>query len=408
MSNDREHDDNGFNFDNFESDAFENGFEDSSFEEHDHNGHEEHGEHGDHFHENVHESDHEEHEGNGYEEHGEHGDHFHENVHEEHDDDKKRKKEKKKKSSSTGIKKFIKPVLGGVIVIGVLFVGYNYYKNTLSNSTNMTPNHIIAHNATPPRIPHNIVAKNDTGINTLPKINIPGPLLMNQKDGNVSAPLQQASSSDLEKPSMDNELSSSVNKPINTPNNMANIDEPVHHTKEDGDAINVQLTELIAVTKNLDTDLSGKFSQMTDKLSETSQAITSRLDKTDDNVSALTTHVNELDTKMNSFDKQLKDIQGGSLQHNTIETKNKKDIHVTKKHIEHKNRNIPHKTNLNGYIVRGVEKGETPQSAWIQTPSGYQVVHIGEHNIPGIGTVNAIHPKGDTWIVETSNGIISP
>lgn len=403
MSNDKEHDDGGFNFDNVESDSF-----DTSFDEHEHDEHhgqgDEHVE--EHYHENFHEDEHEQ------------GEHYHENGNEhEHENNvedepvSKKKKNKKGSSSSSGLKKFIKPLIGGVALIGCLFVGYNYYKSTLSNSTSMTPNHLIAHNATPPKIPHNLVANTNMDSGFVPKQNIPGPGPLMMQHPKENPAMEQAGLQN--KPLTENtENTQNLNIPVSGPkpilNPVENVSDAPRNNKDDGDEINTHLTELIAVTKNLDTDLSVKFSQMTDKLSETSQAITTRLDKTDDNVSALTTHVNELDTKINGFDKQLKDIQGGSLQHNTITSNVKKDIHVTKRHIEHKNRPVQHKVDLNGFVVRGVEKGDTPQSAWIQTPSGYQVVHIGEQNVSGMGTIKAIRPKGETWIVETSNGIISP
>lgn len=339
------------------------------------------------------------------EEHG--GQYDDEDLNEHHDDEDK--KSSGEKTNGGLVKKLIKPVIG-LAVIGAGGFGYMQYKAHMNASTapvHAQQHHTIPGNARPPGLPgppmmHNAPISQANAENNE---SAPAPLPMHKSIspmGLAGAGALAGAGGALAMNHGDN--NDDVPPPIKShhdDNDMATISppQPVAPPAPVNSDVDKHLEELIDVTKHMETDLSNKFQSFNDNLSKTSNAITSRLDKTDDNVKVLGDHISSIDTRMNDFDTEIKDL----------ESRVSKPVKETKTGIEHRIHTSFHKpvSAVAGYVLRGVEKGDNPQAAWLQTPTGYEMVRIGD-NIKGVGSVKSIHPSGKTWVVETSGGTIHP
>lgn len=172
------------------------------------------------------------------------------------------------------------------------------------------------------------------------------------------------------------------------------------------------LKALVASTTALTTSIDTHFHAYDDEEHKLRADVIGRLDKTDANIAAIGQHETSEDARLAADEQRIAALEGDHASHGRPAHADKapaprpaasRTQHAQESHASH----VVQHGSLEGFALRGIAAGKSPASAYIKTPTGYDLVKLGQV-VPGGGTVKEIRPVGRSWEVVTTEGIIRP
>ena len=177
--------------------------------------------------------------------------------------------------------------------------------------------------------------------------------------------------------------------------------------------VETALRDLVAATSNLNQTLDKRFGSFDERLGKIAESMNGRLDETDRKIGEVGGHVANIEARVGNVDQRLTVLEAGPShpQGRPAATRAASPVAAPPVAAPHVHARMaaarPSAGHLHGFALRGVARGDAPETAWVETPGGFFLVTKGQ-TLNGAGTVREIRRAGSSWEVITSEGVIRP